>query len=785
MAYTTSQKHAEHRRRIEEERAERRRLEEEEQRRRSQKKRSASIPAKWYWDTGVRIGGTPVCRFIYAGANMSSMVAPTIPEPSLLNPVEPIAESAADAEPLGAYPLYQMMSPEQRRGYIDFLASDRSETCDIGYVFLYLYGLERRLLLDARKPGEVSEEEHRSLIDEILRIDRCFGQSSESLSHYIAMLLLYDGTIFDIMDERQVREFLDIASDVSRNKNRLRCENADSMSYLIASRFAARGYTLDSRDLLSAARGRFLRSSNAAMLGISKDELYEPALMALVSERLRHVDLSRSSRSQARSIGSPSLPMYFPASPMLRKRRSFEIDSTVADDPETLGVPLKTVSDLILKAKKDLDDSRKVLSSASLRDIESVPIDALAIEGPQSSPLKKFLDGRHGAIYVPVEVLDKELKQRFGTSVQYTSKGILSLSTQQLVSSVAASLGWQAMLPDVVEGAVTSFWRIDKSSRIVMFERRIAYKKSDGRRCIAPIFGGDESTWRINIPGGWRTATALAYIYAWFLSRDQEHFSNADLSKFLSKYYPPFSSQSGNKKNQVFFFFSILHATYSLKLSTHGIKRCLDMSDPTAVQELVFALCDEKFGNMLPPKVLEALEDIYKKMGLDPMKVLYDYHAGSYHYTQQEDIGFFIDADKFAATMEDTIGVQELLNDAMESAEIDELESGGAETGSEDPVVSSETDDDTGSASIADSFSVEGSEQTDGGDEPATALALEAVKELFGGTDEARTEDLLSMLVSSGFASTTAEAMGVIAGINDTVGEEIVEIDGTDAYLNI
>ena len=47
---------------------------------------------------------------------------------------------------MGYWPSYRRITPQSRAAYIEWLASDRSnpETY-IGYVFIYFYGLERRL----------------------------------------------------------------------------------------------------------------------------------------------------------------------------------------------------------------------------------------------------------------------------------------------------------------------------------------------------------------------------------------------------------------------------------------------------------------------------------------------------------------------------------------------------------------------------------------------------------------------------------------------------------------
>ena len=52
----------------------------------------------------------------------------------------------APVEPLGYYPAYSEMTPQQRGLYLRWLC-DTSRPIDIGYVFVYFYGLERHLAL--------------------------------------------------------------------------------------------------------------------------------------------------------------------------------------------------------------------------------------------------------------------------------------------------------------------------------------------------------------------------------------------------------------------------------------------------------------------------------------------------------------------------------------------------------------------------------------------------------------------------------------------------------------
>ena len=100
--------------------------------------------------------------------------------------------SAGAAGPLGYWPSYKDISPDCRKRYLDWLASGKQAAdIDIGYVFLYFYGLERRLLVDTPPPDEIQ-----SLVQELERLRSLYGSNSsfERYSHSLieAVELLYD-----------------------------------------------------------------------------------------------------------------------------------------------------------------------------------------------------------------------------------------------------------------------------------------------------------------------------------------------------------------------------------------------------------------------------------------------------------------------------------------------------------------------------------------------------------------------------------------------------------------
>jgi uncharacterized tellurite resistance protein B-like protein len=89
-------------------------------------------------------------------------------------------------EPIGAlgyWPSFRRMSPSQRGNYLQWLSAGKSDpSVDIGYVFVYYYGLERRALVD--------RQDCSLIIGEVLRLRQVYARSY-SFDRYSSSFLVY------------------------------------------------------------------------------------------------------------------------------------------------------------------------------------------------------------------------------------------------------------------------------------------------------------------------------------------------------------------------------------------------------------------------------------------------------------------------------------------------------------------------------------------------------------------------------------------------------------------
>lgn len=91
-------------------------------------------------------------------------------------------------ESLGYWPKYVSLSENCRGAYLSWLASDRNDPATpVGYVFIYFYGLERRIVVDSIQ-GNVDDAEFKSIFEEIIRLKKIFGNSRSFLSYSTRLL---------------------------------------------------------------------------------------------------------------------------------------------------------------------------------------------------------------------------------------------------------------------------------------------------------------------------------------------------------------------------------------------------------------------------------------------------------------------------------------------------------------------------------------------------------------------------------------------------------------------
>ncbi|MFK5915343.1 MAG: TerB N-terminal domain-containing protein [Woeseiaceae bacterium] len=113
------------------------------------------------------------------------------------------AEPWEGSEDMGYWPRYADIPAQCRGAYLKWLATGRSEPeAYIGYIFLFFYGLERRVFNDAIDDG-VSESEREIIVSEVKRLLRIYGDNKSFngyANNFIVMERIIFGQGFDVTD---------------------------------------------------------------------------------------------------------------------------------------------------------------------------------------------------------------------------------------------------------------------------------------------------------------------------------------------------------------------------------------------------------------------------------------------------------------------------------------------------------------------------------------------------------------------------------------------------------
>ncbi len=134
---------------------------------------------------GVEIPG----GMVYVGRKLPTPHVGT--DPCLIDPSLQVARSGDYTERKFSYwPNYANLEPDARRAYLNWLAGGRSDpNADIGYVFLFFYGLERRAIVDTAADPALKKAEWPGIANELRRLLEIYGAKSDSFNGYGSRLL--------------------------------------------------------------------------------------------------------------------------------------------------------------------------------------------------------------------------------------------------------------------------------------------------------------------------------------------------------------------------------------------------------------------------------------------------------------------------------------------------------------------------------------------------------------------------------------------------------------------
>lgn len=127
--------------------------------------------------------------FIYFGSGLQA-VNGWQEEPALINPSLPVDKRYPDraGSNMGYWPSYSQIPPICRAAFLEWLSTGRKDPqTNIGYIFIYFYGLERRVISDV-KDSSLARNEISAIVAEVKRLLSIYG-ANHSFRGYATRLL--------------------------------------------------------------------------------------------------------------------------------------------------------------------------------------------------------------------------------------------------------------------------------------------------------------------------------------------------------------------------------------------------------------------------------------------------------------------------------------------------------------------------------------------------------------------------------------------------------------------
>ena len=179
--------------------------------------KSATRVAVWYGkNQPVQVKNYSISKgFVYVGERLINTKNENRPyqnndynDAALINPTLHIipAEPWEHGNEMSYWPNYADIPAKCKGAYLKWLSTGRIEpNTHIGYVFLFFYGLERRIFVDAIK-GNISVEERNDIVNEVLRLLELYG-GNNSFKMYAQNFLAMEWVFFSRSNER-IPEYL-------------------------------------------------------------------------------------------------------------------------------------------------------------------------------------------------------------------------------------------------------------------------------------------------------------------------------------------------------------------------------------------------------------------------------------------------------------------------------------------------------------------------------------------------------------------------------------------------
>lgn len=574
----------------------------------------------------VVVGGVNLTGgLIYVGTSLPTPHGEN--DPCLIDPNKSVAARGDVTQPAGGYwPSYSSISKEARKAYLNWLSEGKKNpNADIGFVFLYFYGLERRVFLDVVKDSSL-EKELPDVADEIRRLLRIYGDKSASFKRYATELL-----------------------------NWIEISNFNPKLYLEPIPTFAKTWELPLYLRLALGRAAIDGVPVPPALALAWVKL-EPAISLRTpatrcAEEFDKLFLLRYQRDFGSGLSLPRNKtklkfVYRPASSGFHGYN--EIKLTFGDTPDVtvLTAPLGKLRKIVDEVTDALDSYSRFLARCSN---QANSLDAMLLLPAEAWPdkLKNAVDTLKRRINGGLVAMSfAELLNCFEKQAQPTKDKVLGLAK----ALEALDIG---MEPNVLHGAAPP----SLSETVVLFpEPRI-----EPHLKYSPAY----------------QAALLTLQLSAVIANADGDFSAQELTR-LTNQIQTARDLTSTHKQRLKAHLRLLHTT---PVSLASLKKKLDMLEQPVKETLTsFMAAVAQADGEVSTDEIKMLEKIYKALGVEPKKVFGDIHTAATSESKTEIIehsapkvenaGFKLDTARIAELQKDTEKVSALLSSIFREEEV-------------------------------------------------------------------------------------------------------------------
>jgi uncharacterized tellurite resistance protein B-like protein len=559
----------------------------------------------------VEVAGTKISGgMLYVGTSLTTPLGYN--DPSLIDPSKPVASRGNYTDrDMGYWPSYSEISTTARRAYLNWLAGGRSApNADIGYVFIFFYGLERRAIIDAANTASV-QADWPIIATELRRLLAIYGDSSSSFRRYASELL----------------DWVSLADHPPKLYEKPVPSFPKTFELPLYVRLALGQATVDGAPIpghLALAWVRLAPNVSMRTPATRCAEEFDRLFKQRYAEAFGNGIVIPRNRTKLKLV-------YRPASAGFRGYKDIELTFGDTPDVTVLTAPIKKLQQISDATIQELDGYSRFVGKN--------PDAKASLEGLLQLPVLLWPPHAHSTI--------EGLKQRAANDVivlpfqeLLALLGAKTVLTKDKTIALAKALASQhiGFVPDVLYGA-----KAPKPEEIVAL-----FSISEGESGSTPSYQAGLLTLQM--------AAAVAYADGDLGSHEFDHLkSEVGTWAHLA---------SQHVKRLV----AHLHVLRVAPISLTALKKKLEPLDATSKEAIgaFMATVAQSDGTVSPAEV-KMLEKVYKALGIDAKKVFSDIHAATAGGTpatpgvSTKEAGFKLDPNRIFALQKDTERVSALL----------------------------------------------------------------------------------------------------------------------------